>query len=226
MTLTDQLSQARATLDNLDAAYARRQAHSASVQAWNANKPDGVQGPRPIVPTGERPSVEQLLAAEQLVLASVRAGGAVQAADAAVVAAREDLQAANARAKVASVEAERVSQHLVPATRRAPGDEASKSLAAMGDLEGLVVEFAGEDRGARDPYVTVSYNGVPFDLLSGGERVLACLLFRRGLRRAAKRMALPLAVDDVVQLNGGAGPWPVVEGASIWMVTTTATGAP
>ncbi len=220
MNIAAELTEARASLARHEADYTRLQRHSADLRVYHAEKPRPPEGSRPKAPEGERPTADQLREAAGLTGQALRAEGAAAAADRAVVDARKQLQTALEIQRKAGDEAERVSKRLLPACRRAPADEAAKSLAAMGDVGALTIEFAGEDRGKTDPYVRVLWGGVPFDLLSGGQRVLADLLLRLGLRRAAGRSALPIVVDDVQALNGGDGPWPEVEGASIWLRTS------
>lgn len=217
------LTEARASLAAHESAYAARQAHDATLRAHHAAKPAPPAGLPPTKPATPLPTGEQIDAANRVQLDARRAEGAAQAQAAQLVSAKGDLAVAEARLKAATVEAERI-KHLVAACRRAPGEVAAAQIAALGDMEGVEVRFAGEDRGARDPYVTVSYRGIPYDALSGGQRVLVDLLLRRGLRTAAGLSALPLVVDDVVALNAGAGPWPEVAGASIWLVTTDPAG--
>lgn len=217
MTLTD----ARAALATHDAAYAARQAHDATLRAHHAARPTPPTGLPPRKPSTPLPAAADVDVAQRVQSDARRAEGAAAAHAAQLSRARSDLTAAETRLDVATREAARVVR-LVAACRRAPGEVAAAQLAALGDMEGVEVRFAGEDRGARDPYVTVSYRGIPYEALSGGQRVLADLLLRRGLRTAAGLPALPLVVDDVVSLNAGAGPWPEVAGASIWLITTEA----
>lgn len=219
MTLTE----ARAALSAHDAAYAQVQAHNQALRVYHAAKPTPPKGERPQRPAVDCPSNEQLDAAQRTQADARRSEGAQAAHAAQLARAKDDLATAEARLKATAVEAARVVR-LAAACRRAPGEESTKQLAALGDMEGVLVTFAGEDRGARDPYVTVTYQGIPFEALSGGQKVLADLLLRRGLRLANGTPALPLAVDDCIQLNAGAGPWPEVPGSSIWMMTTDAAG--
>lgn len=215
MTLTD----ARASLAAHDAAYAARQAHDATLRAHHASRPSPPAGLPPRKPSTALPTAAEVDAAQRVQADARRAEGAAEAHAAQLARARSELTAAEARLAVATREAARVVR-LVAACRRAPGEVAAAQLAALGDMEGVEVRFAGEDRKRDEPYVSIWYHGVPFEALSGGQKVLVCLLFRRGMRLAYGTPALPLVVDEVTAYNAGAGPWPDVPGASIWMVTT------
>lgn len=217
-TTQESLTYARADLAAHELAFNRRQRHAEELRVHHAGKPRPPSGDRPAEPAAGRPNALELTQAEQLLVRASQAEGAAAASDQALTAARSDVVNAEKALERAQLEASRVGR-LVAACRRAPADEAAKSLAALGDVGALQVEFAGEDRGKQDPYVRLTYAGIGFELLSGGQRVLADLLFRMGLRRAAKLPALPLVVDDVQSWNGGDGPWPEVEGASIWLTT-------
>ena len=208
------LDLARATLATLTAALEARHRYEATVKAYHAGKPTAPKGERPAKPAIGLPTAEQVADAQRLRADAERAQGAAEANARALSVADRDLTAASKAAHLATVEAARVIK-LVAATRQAPGIEAAKSLSAMGDLEGVEIEFV-EERTARDPYVRVGYRGIPFDLLSGGQKVIVSLLMQIGMRRAAGLAALQIVVDNCQDWTG---EWPDA-GPSIWLWTT------
>lgn len=205
------LDQARATLAT---ALEARYRYEYTVRAYYEGKPTPPKGERPSAPTIGLPTAEQVADAQRLRADAERAQGAAEANARALAVAQRDLTAALSALKDATTEAARVIK-LVAATRQAPGIEAAKSLSAMGDLEGVEIEFV-EERTARDPYVRVGYRGIPFDLLSGGQRVLVSLLMQIGMRRATGLAAIQIVVDNCQDWTG---EWPDA-GPSIWLWTT------
>ena len=219
MTTPEALTAAKADLQAHAAAYEARRAHDARVREHAAGKPTPPSDPRPTKPEAPRPVASDVYDARATVDASKAAAGSIRTADAAVARARAELDAA-IPAEVAAVAEAKRAPLLVAACKRAPGDEAAASLAAMGDTGDTRIEFAPENRGKNDPYVRITWRGVDFSDLSAGEKVLADLELRLGWQRATKLFALPVVVDDVQAWNAGAGPWPVVDGASVWLTTT------
>lgn len=205
-----------AELSRHDVAAAEAARYPALHAAWVA---DGQRlPPAPDRPVSHCPTEAQVAAARHLISDAERATVIGEERRAAATRARVEVDASTIRAEAAQREAT-VSVALLAACRRAIGDEAARSLAALGGMQGVSVTFAGPDRGKNDPYVSVTYRGLDFALLSAGERVLADLLLRLGLRRACGLPLLPVVIDDAGALNGGAGPWPDA-GVSIMLVTT------
>ena len=207
------LDHARATLATHSTALEARHRYEATVKAYHAGKPTPPKGERPAKPTIGLPTAEQVADAQRLRADAERAQGAAEANARALAVAQRDLTAALSALKDATAEAARVVK-LVAATRQAPGIEAAKSLSAMGDMEGVEIEFV-EERGPRDPYVRVGYRGIPFDLLSGGQKVLVSLLMQIGMRRATGLAALQIVIDNCQDWTGD---WPDA-GPSIWLWT-------
>ena len=220
MTTTEaELTAAKAILHGYSVDYDTRRAYDAKVREHAAAKPRPPADPRPTKPEAPRPVASDVYDARATVDASKAAAGSIRTADAAVARARAEMDAALPAEVAAIAEAKRLPL-LVVACKRAPGDEAAASLEAMGDTGDTRIEFAPENRGKNDPYVRITWRGVDFADLSDGEKVLADLELRLGWQRATGLAALPVVVDNVQDWNGGAGPWPSIPGASIWLTTT------
>lgn len=207
------LDTARQGLAAHDAAYAARQRHDADVRAHHAARPQPPKGTRPERPAVARPA--DIAAARELLRRAERADAEAGAAARAVTEARAEVEAAEGNVTNTAAEKARA-VHLVAACRRAPGDEARKSVSALGLPDWIEVRYAGEDRGRNEPYVEVAVDGLPWHLASTGRQVLADLHLRLGLRSALGLPALPIAVDNV---QAWSGAWPTVPGPSLWLVT-------
>lgn len=221
MTAAASLATAETDLARHAAAQQARANHDSDVRTHAAGRPRAPAGERPTAPVAARPSADDVIAASVALRNSTRAEGSIATADQAIVEAEQAEDRVRTASVEAAVEAARVVR-LVAACRSAPGDIVAAQIGAMGALDGLMIDIAGEDRGSK-PYIRIEYRGLPFDSLCGGEKIIADLLLRRGLRRASRRMALPICVDEAQDYDGGDSPLPAIDGCSIVCITRPQT---
>ena len=189
------LSEARARMDE---ATSRRQAWEKRMRELGAAPSAPAAHPEPEAPTIPRPTEE---AQRQAAATLAQADGVAR--DRRMLGQELTLERGNlTRAEETGARLERDVAHdeaLVDALRRAPTLLAERGLALLGDLGPVSVRFDDDKGGSR---VLVDGRDAREPLVSRGRLTYADSLLRAGLRRALRRLWLPVWVDNAQDWSG------------------------
>lgn len=216
VTAAEALFAAEAARMRADAAREEAETRHEAVRSWDlarsrlgaAPVPPGVP-PAPVAPQMERPADPG--AARALLDEAQRCEGEGRRIAEDLLQLDRLIETAEREAVRTEIEALRLDA-LVDAVRQAPTLALMEQLGALGDL-GPVSFDPGESGG-----IAVLIDGRAWQLASDGERVVADLWFRAGLRRSLRKAWLPIIVDRVQDVGGM--ELPEVGGQVIYLRTT------
>jgi hypothetical protein len=225
------LAAAQAVSTEHETAYQALSTYDVALRALGEEPREIVAKPEPTKPAGARPDAAALDEARAVLKQRDVAAGETVRVKAELAAAEKEWARLNREHAEAELEASRVSA-LLSAARSAPTDIIREQIGALGDLGSVSIEFP-ERENDKSPHVRVTVLGEDGNRYAWGEAgvsdgamVIASLQMRAAIRRAAAVQVdksfrwLPIIADNLNLWNGGAGPWPDVEGPVWWNLTT------
>lgn len=218
----EQLARYEAQLAGVRATVESHRAAKAAHDAWRLESAELGREPvvapladPPVAPTAQRPSDDEVLAAQSVVDEAARAAGAASQRAKDLAAAKKTAEV-SAKARVAANhEAARLDAY-VDALRRAPTEIAKRQKEALGDLGPVDVAFPEDG-----PAVELTIGGQPWYRASTGERVHADLCLRLAFRRLLGMPWLSVFLDE---MQSWSGPWPELVGPVIGLRTVKTAG--
>lgn len=225
-SLQERLTAAIAERDALNTAYNALTTYDAALRALGPEPVVPVAVAAPASPKTPRPTPDDVAdARETLRQRDVAAGEARRVKIELDTATSEHARLAREQEE-AKAEANRTSS-LLSLARSAPSDLFREGIALL-DLPPGIEITAPEREHDKSPHVRVTVDGHLWGDagVSNGRQLTASLEFRDRVRRAAAARVdksfrwLPIVADNATDWNGGAGPWPAVDGPVYWCLTT------
>lgn len=220
------LETAKAERQTLDDAYGKIGVYDASIRALGSEPAVPLAVAAPVAPTSTRPTPDDLLDAKDTLRRRDVAEGETRRVKAEIATATAEHTRLTKARDDAKAEADRTST-LLSLARSAPSDLFREGIASL-DLPSGIEITAPERENERSPHIVVLVDRKPWGdaTVSNGRQLTAGLEMRDRVRKAAALRVdktfrfLPVIVDNATDWNGGAGPWPAVDGPVYWCLTT------
>lgn len=225
-SLTERLDAAIAERDELDAAYNALVTYNSALRALGSEPVVPVAVAAPAAPKTPRPTPDDVADAKETLRLRDVAAGEEKRVKLEIAAAATEHARLTREQEEAKAEADRTSS-LLSLARSAPSDLFREGIALLDLPDGIEIT-APEREHDKSPHVRVTVDGHLWGDagVSNGRQLTASLEIRDRVRKAAAARVdksfrwLPIIGDNATDWNGGAGPWPAVDGPVYWCLTT------